>query len=264
MSSGPADDGARDLVFVSYSRDDAKWAQRIQVLLAPLLRNRRLALWVDADLRAGDAWQAEIMAGDRPERSGVAAGQRRLPGVASSSWTWSCPRCVSAACGWHRCWSASACGRTSPELSDVQWLHDPARDGRAEPDAPTGVGGTSGSPRSASRCCEPLPDPAAARGRSGTGDRADGRRPGGRGPGRRGPGRLFGVPELPPGYVRPRRAGRAGRRGGRGGQRRGRRDRAGGRAGAARPGRDRQDGAGRGGGPRRGHRAPVPGRACTG
>ena len=51
------------MVFLSYSHDDAQWAQRIGVLLKPLLRRERLRLWVDTDLRAGDAWQSEIRRG---------------------------------------------------------------------------------------------------------------------------------------------------------------------------------------------------------
>ena len=42
-------DGARDLVFLSYSHTDAVWAQRLQVMLAPLMRPRRRASWIDND-----------------------------------------------------------------------------------------------------------------------------------------------------------------------------------------------------------------------
>ncbi len=52
-----AGDG-RDLVFVSYSHSqaDKAWVQRVQVLAKPLLRSKRLRLWVDTAIRAGDEW----------------------------------------------------------------------------------------------------------------------------------------------------------------------------------------------------------------
>lgn len=40
-------DGDRDVVFISYSHDDAQWAQRLRVLLKPLVRRKRLRLWND-------------------------------------------------------------------------------------------------------------------------------------------------------------------------------------------------------------------------
>jgi len=46
VSPGPppsdAADGARDLVFVSYSHADAEWVQRLEVLLKPVVRARQL------------------------------------------------------------------------------------------------------------------------------------------------------------------------------------------------------------------------------
>ena len=118
----------RDLVFLSYSHDDAQWAQRIGVLLKPLLRRERLRLWVDTDLRAGDAWQSEIMRGITRSRVAlllvsadflasdfimdtelpmlIAHGVRLAPVLVGD-------------CFW----------REVPELERVQWLHDPGRDG---------------------------------------------------------------------------------------------------------------------------------------
>src|SRR6476620_3219674 len=51
----------RSFVFISYSRRDAAWAQRVGVLLKPLLRRKQLRLWADSDLHAGDSWCTEIM-----------------------------------------------------------------------------------------------------------------------------------------------------------------------------------------------------------
>src|SRR4051794_5511484 len=43
----------------------AVWVQRFQVMLGPLLRRRRLRLWADVDIRAGQRWGAEIDAAVR-------------------------------------------------------------------------------------------------------------------------------------------------------------------------------------------------------
>ena len=53
-------DAGEQLVFVSYSHADAVWVQRFTVLLEPLRRARRLRLWADTSLRAGDMWRPEI------------------------------------------------------------------------------------------------------------------------------------------------------------------------------------------------------------
>ena len=118
----------RDLVFVSYSHDDAAWVQRFGVLLKPLVRRKRLSLWVDTAIRTGDQWHPEI---ERAiERSRVAlllvsadflasdfVMEHELPALL---------RCgvrlapvLVGDCYWQEV----------PELADVQWLHDPGRDG---------------------------------------------------------------------------------------------------------------------------------------
>src|SRR5829696_4199833 len=61
MVPGEVDDaGDGGLVFVSYSHADAAWVQRFQVLLKPLVRRKRLRLWVDTAIRTGDQWHPEI------------------------------------------------------------------------------------------------------------------------------------------------------------------------------------------------------------
>ena len=42
-------------MFLSYSHADAVWAQRFQVMLTPLVRTQRLALWIDDRSPAGGA-----------------------------------------------------------------------------------------------------------------------------------------------------------------------------------------------------------------
>ena len=51
---------ARDTVFISYSRKDARWLQRLQTHLQPLVRSGTVQAWDDTQICAGDDWQAEI------------------------------------------------------------------------------------------------------------------------------------------------------------------------------------------------------------
>ena len=61
MLPAPGDD-VDDLVFVSYSHDDAAWARRFRVLLKPLVRRRRLRLWDDTAIRVADEWHPAVEA----------------------------------------------------------------------------------------------------------------------------------------------------------------------------------------------------------
>jgi hypothetical protein len=47
-------------VFVSYSHKDARWRDRLQVHLKPLIRNGKIDLWDDTRIRTGDKWRDEI------------------------------------------------------------------------------------------------------------------------------------------------------------------------------------------------------------
>jgi hypothetical protein len=118
----------RDTVFLSYSRDDAEWSQAFQVMLDPLLEELGMQLWVDSDIRAGDRWNPEI-------EQVIAHSQVALL-LVSSRFLYSdyirrheLPALIAhgvrlapvlvGTCGWSRV----------RELSGVQWLHDPGRDG---------------------------------------------------------------------------------------------------------------------------------------
>jgi hypothetical protein len=46
-------------VFLSYSRQDAKWLKRFQVMLRPLIRNERVDLWDDTKMQPGK-WRDQI------------------------------------------------------------------------------------------------------------------------------------------------------------------------------------------------------------
>lgn len=50
----------RMTVFVSYSRTDSRWLQRLQVHLKPLARRGDLVLWDDTRIGPGDRWRSAI------------------------------------------------------------------------------------------------------------------------------------------------------------------------------------------------------------
>jgi hypothetical protein len=50
----------RNRIFVSYSRKDQYWLDRLLVHLRPLERQGRLELWNDRQIRVGDEWREEI------------------------------------------------------------------------------------------------------------------------------------------------------------------------------------------------------------
>src|ERR1051325_1183456 len=52
----------RDQVFISYSHDDEKWLQRLQVALKPIVRKYEFVLGSDKGIRPGQEWKAEIAA----------------------------------------------------------------------------------------------------------------------------------------------------------------------------------------------------------
>ena len=56
MSSPPE----RDQLFISYSRADRKWVDRLQMVIRPLVRSHGLRLWDDSQIEPGDKWREEI------------------------------------------------------------------------------------------------------------------------------------------------------------------------------------------------------------
>lgn len=50
----------RDLVFFSYSHKDAEWLDRLQTMLTPLVRGRKLSTWSDKEIGAGQTWRGEL------------------------------------------------------------------------------------------------------------------------------------------------------------------------------------------------------------
>ena len=49
-------------VFISYSRKDEEWLEKLLTHLKPLQRSGALNIWVDQHLNAGDDWRSEIEA----------------------------------------------------------------------------------------------------------------------------------------------------------------------------------------------------------
>src|SRR4029079_8327933 len=60
----------RDQVFISYSRKDATWLQRLQDALKPLVRKYEIDVWSDERIGAGPEGKAEVTAA--PARANVA------------------------------------------------------------------------------------------------------------------------------------------------------------------------------------------------
>jgi internalin A len=50
----------RDQVFISYSHEDKKWLDKLQTMLKPLTRGKRISVWADTEIRTGTKWKDEI------------------------------------------------------------------------------------------------------------------------------------------------------------------------------------------------------------
>jgi hypothetical protein len=61
VSLGGDGSEARSVVFVSYSRHDAEWRRRFEEMLAPVVRNRSVEVWIDErNEGVGCVWRAEL------------------------------------------------------------------------------------------------------------------------------------------------------------------------------------------------------------
>lgn len=63
LDSKPADSKSpqvRDRVFISYSRKDKKWLDRLQTALKPLTREAKIKVWADTQIGAGNKLREEI------------------------------------------------------------------------------------------------------------------------------------------------------------------------------------------------------------
>lgn len=50
----------RNEIFVSYSHKDKVWLNKLQIMLQPLVREKKLTLWDDTKIRPGTDWRQEI------------------------------------------------------------------------------------------------------------------------------------------------------------------------------------------------------------
>ncbi|MGH3926176.1 MAG: toll/interleukin-1 receptor domain-containing protein [Pseudonocardiaceae bacterium] len=114
--------------FVSYSHADRDWMRRLMVLLAPVVRNRRLEPWADAHTKVGNEWRRDIFSAVQRARVAVCLitadflasrfiMEEELPALRAAG-VRVVPMLV------HDClWQEDS------YLSRVQWAHDPGRDG---------------------------------------------------------------------------------------------------------------------------------------
>lgn len=57
---GEGADVARTRVFISYSRKDARWLERVQTHLRPLTRENNVDVWADTKIGAGKLWKQKL------------------------------------------------------------------------------------------------------------------------------------------------------------------------------------------------------------
>jgi hypothetical protein len=58
-------------IFVSYSHEDRRWLNELKLVLTPLIRDERIALWDDREISAGMQWRPEIETQLRTANVGV-------------------------------------------------------------------------------------------------------------------------------------------------------------------------------------------------
>jgi internalin A len=50
----------RDHIFISYSRKDKKWLEKLLTMLMPLVRREMIKIWADTQIKPGANWREEI------------------------------------------------------------------------------------------------------------------------------------------------------------------------------------------------------------
>ena len=89
--AGGAVMGESPVVFVSYSRKDAKWRDKFLVMLAPDVRGRRLEVWTDQREVVGEEWRPQLEQAIRRARAALLLVSP-ISWPRTSSWSKSCRR----------------------------------------------------------------------------------------------------------------------------------------------------------------------------
>ncbi len=116
------------VVFVSYSRDDVEWRRRFVEMLTPLVRERWLDVWSDERTVAGEQWRPDLAAAIERSYAGLLLVspaflasdfimQNELPALRERGVPLVCA--LVRPCLWD----------VVPALEQLQWGHDPRRDG---------------------------------------------------------------------------------------------------------------------------------------
>lgn len=114
------------VVFVSYSRKDAKWRDKFLVMLTPDVREERLDLWTDQREVVGEEWRPQL---DNAISRSIAAlllvspaflasefiMEQELPALVAQGVRLVCA--LIRDCRW----------QAVPALERIQWAHDPER-----------------------------------------------------------------------------------------------------------------------------------------
>ena len=114
------------MVFVSYSRKDAEWRDRFEVMLAPLVRERALEVWSDQREVVGEEWDVQL---DEAISRSQAALLLVSPDFLASDFIMEQELPALIGCG-----VTLVCvlvrpslWRKVPKLAGLHWAHDPAR-----------------------------------------------------------------------------------------------------------------------------------------
>ena len=119
--------GESPVVFVSYSRKDAKWRDKFLVMLAPDVRERRLEVWTDQREVVGEEWRPQLDRAIRRSRAALLLVspdflasdfimEQELPALIEHGATLVCA--LVEPCRYEKV----------PALERVQWAHDPKLD----------------------------------------------------------------------------------------------------------------------------------------
>ena len=126
--NGQALTGECPVVFVSYSREDETWRGRFAEMLKPLVRERRLEVWSDDRMVTGYAWRPQLA-----EAIGRARAALLLvsPSFLASDFIMDqeLPALIQNGVRLMPVLVRPCLWQAVPLLEDLQWAHEPKRDG---------------------------------------------------------------------------------------------------------------------------------------